>query len=125
MAGDTDQIAWVCLELKQRNYIDWWEQPGPNRMGGVGKITSLGIRLIEGKVAPAIPIMIKHPSSVEVPVQAPLKARFNLDSSKVLEAIDHSDATAEDKTQAKVLWSQITNNPAFAVVIGVAEGKGV
>lgn len=121
--GNVNHIANVCAQLQQLNLIEWKDARGPAGPAGIGKITVHGVDVIEGNVRPPMAITIyDHRTTItdssNVQVGKGNVQHITINDSEILEAIDQSEATSEQKADAKFHWSKLTNNAAFAAIIG-------
>ena len=131
--GDPDYVAvmHICDQLSEHGLIDW----KPLRMRGMtvqgaGKITALGVDVIEseGRTAPvefAFPVSqhftFNSPSNVQVGnnnIQN-VQQVFN----DLLRKIDSLDATDEEKAEAKGLVRSLLKHPLVSSILGGLAGS--
>ena len=114
------QLENVFEELQQHGLISWKDAVGPEGPAGIGKITTRGVDFVEDYVTPPVAINIqdhgvKVTCSPKVQIDNALHAGISI--QKLHAAIDKSNASSEEKTEAKFLWTKITNNATFATVV--------
>jgi hypothetical protein len=121
--NDLIQLTNVCDQLAEYGLIEW--KPIRSLAGavaGIGKITARGVDVVDGDIPSPITVTL-HDHSVTVSGSTNVQignanSIQNIDISKVTEAIDQSTASPEQKAEAKSLWSKLTNNAAFAAIVG-------
>lgn len=117
-------VGRICDQLAEYRLIEW--KPiyhMGNVMAGMGSISAQGVDVIEGTATPPISITLHDHSinvsgSTNVQVGNANSIVGNIDDHTIFAAIDESSASPEQKAEAKSLWSQLTNNAAFAAIVG-------
>jgi hypothetical protein len=116
------QLANVFEELQQHGLISWKHAVGPEGPAGIGKITARGVDVVEDYVVPPVAINIQDHSvkvtgSPKVQIGNANFLHAGISIQKIHAAIDKSNASSEEKTEAKFLWTKITNNATFSTVV--------
>jgi hypothetical protein len=119
LPSEPRRVANLCEELAQTGLIEWKTSKSVGAVGGIGKITSAGIGVIEGN----------RPSPIALQLAKPLIARANVPNTpgsvdKALEAIDNSNASEAEKLAAKALIGQLGTNPLAWSVLEAMFGAG-
>jgi hypothetical protein len=121
---DRTQLENVCDQLFAHGLIDWQTiRPLNGPLRGFGRISASGVDIIENNVKPPIE-MVYHDHSVKITGSSNVQVgnansiQANIDITKIMEAIDRCDAPSEQKAEAKSLWSKLSNNAAFASIVG-------
>jgi hypothetical protein len=95
-------------------------------LSGFAKINDLGIKVLEGGVAPPIRISIDESRRTKVPrqQQAPIAAISSQQQAitealeKVITAINQADVSPKEKNEAKSLLQKLLGSKAAASVLG-------
>ena len=113
----------ACDQLAEHGLISW----EPVRMrgytaGGAGEISAFGVDVIEGEKKAPIAINLGHNisihSSPNVQIGNNNVQDVKIEFEKIIGAINKSDATNEEKAEAKSLLKQYLEHPVVAAVIG-------
>lgn len=121
--NDLVQLTNVCDQLAEYGLIEWNPLKSlAGVIGGIGRITARGVDVVDGDVSSPITVTL-HDHSITVSGSTNVQignanSIQNVDISKVMEAIDRSTASPEQKEEAKSLWARLTNNAAFAAIVG-------
>ena len=117
----------ICAQLSDHGLISWESHNSLDEysFGGIGRITANGVDVIDGEQRSPISIVLHHhdqsitvSSSSNVQVGNANSIQTTLDIQKVMQAIDQSEVSVSEKEEAKSLWSRLTNNAAFAAIVG-------
>jgi hypothetical protein len=100
--------------MQQKGLIEWLDQEIWGL--GLGSITDYGIDVAENKVQPPMPIVIHHTtitdsSHVQIGQGNVQGISVSLDIGKLVTAIDSSNASLNEKAEAKSLLKRIAENP--------------
>jgi len=122
--GEVIRIGNICDQLGEHGLLNWRPvKAHGGTVGGFGKITAKGIGVIEETVARPVAVAIHHhnvtvsgSSNVQIGNTNSIQANVNI--ARVSQAIDESQASPTEKVEAKSLWSKLTNNAAFAAIVG-------
>jgi hypothetical protein len=118
-------VARICDQLAQSNLIKWVpaRAMGGIVIDGMASISADGVDVIEETRQAPISITlhdrritVSGSTNVQIGDSNSIQANINL--SKIMEAIDQSSASPAQKEEAKSLWSKLTNNAAFAAIVG-------
>jgi len=114
-------IEAACRHLRDEGLIEWTQPIGSDFVGH-GKITGQGATRYEQWGKPAVPNVVNnisfHGPANQIQIGDGNSISLALVSDQVITAIDASNASPEEKTKAKSLWSQLTNNQSFAAIVG-------
>jgi hypothetical protein len=116
-------------QLSEYRVIDWTPVQDKSEMGllsGFAKINDLGIKVLEGGVAPPIRISIDESRRTKVPrqQQASIAAITSQQQAitealeKVITAINQADVSEQEKNEAKSLLQKLLGSKAAASVLG-------
>jgi len=103
---DVVRLVNICEQLQQTGLINWTTT---HRLG---------------RAAPMPITLTVHNHSVTVSGSTNVQigdanvSNNNINIASVMKAIDQSSASLAQKEEAKSLWSRLTNNPAFAAILG-------
>jgi hypothetical protein len=117
----------ICRQLDESGLIDWKGSLGPG-IDGAGRITSRGIDVIEGNASPPIAITIDsrqysvHGSS-NVQIGEGNAQDITIRADKVIAAIDHSQATDQEKEKARSIVQSILASPFLTKIFGWVTGS--
>jgi hypothetical protein len=107
--------------MQEKGLIEWLDR----EVGGLGmgRITNHGIDVAEDRVPPPMPMIIQHvnvrdSSHVQIGQGHTQGISVHLDIGKLVAAIDGSQASADEKAEAKSLLKKVFDNP---LVKGVLE----
>jgi hypothetical protein len=114
----------ICRQLDEHGLIDW--RASPRGRGGMGRITSHGIDVVEGSARTAIAISIDKRISISgsrhVQVGDGNTQDVRIDAERVVTAINQSDATVTEKEEAKTLFKTLMENPLLSKILGSFAG---
>jgi len=129
--GGISRRDWLraLAQLSEYRVIDWTPVQDKSDMGllsGFAKINDLGIKVLEGGVAPPIRISIDESRRTKVPrrQQAPSAAITSQQQivsdalEKVIAAINQADVPEQQKNEAKSLLRKLLGSKAAASVLG-------
>ena len=129
--GGISRRDWLraVAQLSEYRLIDWTPVEDKSEMGllsGVAKINDLGIKVLEGGVAPPIRISIDESRRTKVPrqQQAPIatitpQQQIVSDAlEKVIAAINQADVSEHEKNEAKSLLRRLLGGKAAAKLLG-------
>jgi hypothetical protein len=117
----------ICRHLGESGLIEWKGFLGPE-VDGAGRITSLGIDVVEGNTPAPIAITIDsrqysvHGSS-NVQIGEGNAQGITIRADKVIAAIDHSQATDEEKEKARSIVKSILASPFLTKIFGWVTGS--
>jgi len=129
--GGISRRDWLraVAQLSEYRLIDWTPVEDKSEMGllsGLAKINDLGIKVLEGGVAPPIRISIDESRRTKVPrqQQAPIatitpQQQIVSDAlEKVIAAINQADVSEQEKNEAKSLLRRLLGGKAAAKLLG-------
>ena len=129
--GGISRRDWLraVAQLSEYRVIDWTPVQDKSEMGmlsGFAKINDLGIKVLEGGVAPPIRISIDESRRTKVPRQqqapsAAITSQHQIVSDaleKVIAAINQADVPEQQKNEAKSLLRKLLGSKAAASVLG-------
>jgi len=129
--GGISRRDWLraVAQLSEYRLIDWTPVEDKSEMGllsGFAKINDLGIKVLEGGVAPPIRISIDEIRRTKVPrqQQAPIAAITSQQQAitealeKVITAINQADVSEQEKNEAKSLLQKLLASKPAASVLG-------
>jgi hypothetical protein len=100
----------------------------PGLPEGMGRITNLGVDVIEGNIKAPIAISIDRSISVSgsnlVQIGDGNTQDIRINSDKIVAAINQSTATLGEKEDAKSLLQKILENPLLSKIFGMFTGSG-
>lgn len=126
--GNENQLANICDQLGEQGLIEWKPLRGMGRtVAGMGKISAYGVDVIEGSRTPPIALTINDHSvrvsgSQHVQVGSGNTQGVTISIDKLVAAIDHSSASADEKAEAKSLLAKLGSNPIVLKVLGAVAG---
>jgi RIP homotypic interaction motif len=113
----------ACDQLAEHGLINW--NPIRLRSGtitGAGKITALGVDVIEGHSHPPDSITLDQSISIHgssnVQVGSHNVQDISIQIEKLVSAIDHSSASDEEKAEAKSRLKKFLEHPLVASIAG-------
>jgi hypothetical protein len=117
----------ICYQLHESGLIEW-KTPARGLPEGMGRITNLGVDVIEGNSKAPIAISIDRSISVSgstlVQIGNENTQDIRIDADKIVAAINHSTATSTEKEDAKSLLQKILANPLLSKIFGMFMGSG-
>jgi len=129
--GGISRRDWLraVAQLSEYRVIDWTPVQDKSEMGmlsGFAKINDLGIKVLEGGVAPPIRISIDESRRTKVPRQqqepsAAITSQQQIVSDaleKVIAAINQADVPEQQKNEARSLLRKLLGSKAAASVLG-------
>ena len=129
--GGISRRDWLraVAQLSEYRLIDWTPVEDKSEMGllsGFAKINDLGIKVLEGGVAPPIRISIDESRRTKVPRQqqepsAAITSQQQIVSDaleKVIAAINQADVPEQQKNEARSLLRKLLGSKAAASVLG-------
>ena len=109
----------ICNLLAEHKLIEWdpFDPEQAEVFGGFGRITALGVDVLEGTVRSPISIGITSPLS-EVPSQPGIQpvASSNLTIPELLQAIESLEAPDDEKDKARLLLGDFLRNPLISSI---------
>jgi len=124
------RLANICEQLEEHGLIKWNVVKAlTGTIHGHGSITAHGVDVIDGDVEPTLSITLHHHNvsvsgSQNVQIGNSNVLHANASIGMIDSAIDQSNGSAEEKAEAKTLWSKVFNNATFAAVIGALTAIG-
>jgi hypothetical protein len=122
-----EDICAISGQLDEHGLITW---KAIKSFGGVvfglGKITALGIDVVEGVTAPDIKVEFVQNKSINITGSSNVivgdhnKQNISHHISEIARAIDASQATHEQKAEAKSLLRKFVENPMVTAIAGGA-----
>ena len=129
--GGISRRDWLraLAQLSEYHLIDWTpveDQGGMGLLSGFAKINDFGVQVLEGGVAPPIPISMDERRRTSVPrrEQAPIAPSTQHQQlitdalEKVITAINQADVSEQEKNEAKTLLRRLLGSKAAASVLG-------
>jgi hypothetical protein len=129
--GGINRRDWLraLAQLSEYHLIDWSPIKDQSEMGllsGFAKINDFGIKVLEAGVAPPISISIDEsrrtavPGPQQVPIGASTQQQQAITEAleKVIAAINQSDASKEEKNEAKSLLRKLLDTKAAVSLLG-------
>jgi hypothetical protein len=119
----------ICQQLREHGLIEWKGTMGSGSPDGMGRITAIGVDVVEGNTTAPIAISIdKRTYSISnaagvVFGDHNVQGDIRLDASVVFNAVDRSPGTVEEKEEAKGLWLRVIENPILWNIIGGIAGS--
>ncbi len=118
------EVSRILRQLEDSGLITWGFKDIGTGLGS-GQITSYGTEIIEGEAAPPIAITmidnsIKVTDSSGVQIGQGNVQNVTLDIEKLMVAIDHSNVSEAEKTEAKSLLRSALENSTVMEVLGKA-----
>jgi hypothetical protein len=119
----------AVAQLSEYGLIDWMplqDQSGMGLLSGFAKINEFGVKVLEGSVEPPISIAIgqSRPTSVAPPQEqavaggTPQQAAITEALENVINAINHADASEQEKNDARSLLRELLGSKAAYSVLG-------
>jgi hypothetical protein len=119
----------ALAQLSEYHLIDWSpieDQSGMGLLSGFAKINAFGVKVLEAGVEPPISISIDEsrrtavpgPQKVPIDPSTPQQQAITEALEKVITAINRSDASEEEKNEAKSLLRKLLDSEAAARVLG-------
>jgi len=119
----------AVAQLSEYRLIDWTpleDRSGMGLFSGFAKINDLGVKVLEGGVAPPISISIDKSRRTSIPrqQQAPIgestpQQRVITEAvEKVIAAINQADVSEQEKNEAKSLLGKLLGSKAAASMLG-------
>lgn len=114
-------MANICEQLSESRMIEW-KTPARGIPEGMGRITSLGVDVIEGNARSPIAISIDkritiHGSS-HIQIGEGNAQDIHFDAERLVASINGSSASVEEKEEAKGLLRAFLENPLIAKLLG-------
>jgi hypothetical protein len=129
--GGINRRDWLraVAQLSEYRLIDWTpleDKSGMGLLSGFAKINDLGIKVLEGGVAPPIRISIDESRRTTLPRQeqapiapdTPQQQAITEAVEKVITAINQADVSEQEKSEAKSLLRKLLGSKAAASVLG-------
>jgi hypothetical protein len=119
----------AVAQLSEYRLIDWTpleDRSGMGLFSGFAKINDLGVKVLEGGVAPPISISIDKSRRTSVPRQQqgpigesnPQQQVITEALEKVIAAINQADVSEQEKNEAKSLLRKLLGSKAAASMLG-------
>jgi hypothetical protein len=119
----------AVAQLSEYRLIDWTpleDRSGMGLLSGFAKINDLGVKVLEGGVAPPISISFDKSRRTSVPrqQQAPIGESTSQQEvitealEKVIAAINQADVSEQEKNEAKSLLRKLLGSKAAASMLG-------
>jgi hypothetical protein len=124
---NVNRLLNICDQLGEHGLIQWRSLNSLSAVGGMGKITARGVDVVEG-TAPAPITVTLHDHRISVSQSSNVQSGdsntqgVKLRIDKLIAAIDHSEASDAEKTEAKSLLEKITSNPLVQTVLSAVLG---
>jgi hypothetical protein len=119
-------IANICCQLHDGGLIEW-KTPARGLPEGMGRITNLGVDVVEGNTSAPIAISIDRRISVSgsthVQIGDSNVQDLHLNAGKIVSAINQSTITASEKEEAKSLLRKLLDNTVLCKVLGSLVGS--
>jgi hypothetical protein len=119
-------VANICSQLHEGGLIEW-KTPARGLAEGMGRITNLGVDVVEGNTAAPIAISIDKSISVSgsthVQIGDSNVQDLHLNADKIIAAINNSTATEAEKEEAKSLLGRLLDNPILSRIVGLIVGS--
>ncbi len=123
-----EDILHISDQLGEHRLINW--KPVKVMTGlasGMGKISALGIDVVEGANKPPIAIQFSQQNitvtgSSNIAIGNSNTQTVNVQADKIIQAIDHSSASDGEKEEAKSLWEKCLDNPLLSKILGMLFG---
>lgn len=119
--ADSDELCRISEQLGEHGLIEW----EPTYEGGAGRITALGVDVVEGQRQPGIAVQLVHnhyattiSGSTNVIVGNNNTQQVNAAFEELLRAIDAYSGSDAEKEKSKGLLAQLASSPVFAQVVG-------
>jgi hypothetical protein len=94
---------------------------------GMGRITNLGVDVVEGNTAAPIAISIDRSISVSGSTHVQIGdgnvQDLHMNADKIVGAINRSTATGAEKEEAKSLLARLLDNPILSRIVGLIVGS--
>ena len=117
----------ICNQLNESGLIKWQSLRGNQDIFGRGKITSVGVDVIEGKKTLPVGITFHNyhiESSSNVQIGAGNIQHADVDIGKLIAAVDHSNVSESEKQKAKSILQSLLENPIIQAVWSTVIGVG-
>jgi hypothetical protein len=119
----------ALAQLSEYHVIDWTpleDKSGMGLLSGFAKINDLGIKVLEGGVAPPIRISIdesrrttlRREQQARTAAITPQQQMVRDALEKVITAINQTDVSEQEKSEAKSLLRKLLGSKATASVLG-------
>ena len=122
-----ENILAISAQLGEHGLIEWKAIKNFGNIAiGVGKITALGIDVIEGETQPNIKVKFVQTKNINVSGSANVvigdnnRMTVKQHLSELAHLIDNSEGTSEQKAEAKGLLSRLAEHPLIAAIAGGA-----
>jgi hypothetical protein len=129
--GGISRRDWLraLAQLSEYRLIDWTpleDKSGMGLLSGFAKINDLGVKVLEGGVAPPISISIDKSRRTTVPRRqtptapsTPQQHQVIMEAlEKVITAINQADVSEQEKNEAKTLLRRLLGSKAAVSVLG-------
>ena len=129
--GGISRRDWLraVAQLSEYRLIDWTpleDRSGMGLLSGFAKINDLGVKVLEGGVAPPISISTDKSRRTSVPRQqqapigesTPQQRGITEALEKVIAAINQADVSEQEKNEAKSLLRKLLGSKAAASMLG-------
>lgn len=123
---ERNKAANICRQLADSGLLEW--KPVVGQADGAGRITSQGIDVIEGNATSPIAITIDSRqysvhSSSHVQIGEGNAQGITIRADNVIAAINHSQATADEKAKAGSIVQSILASPLLTKIFGWGTGS--
>jgi hypothetical protein len=124
---DQNRLLNICDQLGEYGLIHWKSLAGLTTVGGMGKISASGVDVVEGTATAPITITL-HDHSISVSQSSNVQIGdsntqgMKVRIDKLIAAVDHSQASATEKAEAKSLLEKLASNPLVKAVLGAVLG---
>jgi hypothetical protein len=125
---DAQVIRSIQSRMEQKGLIQLKARP-VGSPAGHGVITDYGIEVFEGKVAKPMPMVfhnvtISGSTNIQLGQGNSIQAN-SFEIGKIIAAIDHSNATENEKEVAKSLLQKLSENPLLNSILGKLTGDAM
>ena len=123
-------VASVSERLAQAGLIEWKTSRSMAAVGGLGRITPVGVDVVEGHREPSIRLALRDRgvlggAAVAAPTGAGPSGTRSAQVDRALAAIDKISSPASEKAAAKALIRQLAGDPLAWGALGVLFSTGV
>jgi len=119
-----EEILYVSDQLGQHGLLKWTPARAfSGLVGGMGEISASGIDVVEGARKPPIAIQFQNitvSGSSNVAIGDSNVQTVNIQIDKIIQAIDHSSASAGEKQEAKSLLQKFLAHPLVSTIVSAA-----
>ncbi|MCI5127750.1 MAG: hypothetical protein D3907_04465 [Candidatus Electrothrix sp. AUS3] len=127
---DDQDILQVCDQLREYNLLKWTASKSTDydSLGeisfGFGKINAFGIDVVEGEATPEIKVeFVQHNNNTvtitdSTGVNNIIGSNNTLTLHELVKAVQSTDATKQEKEEAKSLLRKAFKNPTIAAILG-------